>query len=63
MVDVLLLTLVNVKVAGLDLVVQSTTVMQLTSVPTRVSALDLMFAIVLEGTKVLIAAVYSTVHI
>ena len=49
---------VNVQVAGLDLVVQSTTVTQLTNVPTRVSALDLMFANVLEDTKVLIAASY-----
>ena len=58
MVDVSLLIPVNVQVAGLDLVVQSMTASQLTNVPTKESALDLMFANVLEDTKVLIAAFY-----
>jgi hypothetical protein len=58
MVDASRLIHVNVHVAGLDPVVQSTTVMQLTNVPTRVSALGLMFANVLEDTKELIVAFY-----
>ena len=55
MVDVSLLISANVEVAGLDLVAQSMTAMLSTNVPTRVSALDLMLANVLEDTKVLIA--------
>ena len=58
MVDASLLISVNVQVAGLDLVAQSMTVMLLANVPTRVSALDLMFANVLEDTKVLIAVLW-----
>ena len=58
MVDASLLILVNVQVAGLDLVVQSMTVMQLINVPTRVGVLDQMFVNVLEDTKELIAAFY-----
>ena len=58
MVDASLLIPVNVQVAGLDLVVQSMTVMQLTNVPTRVGVLDLMFVNVLEDMKELTAVFY-----